>query len=131
MEPSEKLLCLLEAEGYGVHIAANGKQALAVLDDLDPTLIITDVVTPEMDGFALCQEIKSRQGRENLPVILMTSLSSPRDILKSCECGADNFIRKPYDDQPFLSRIKSILLNRTFRKTERAQFGVETVVSQC
>jgi two-component system cell cycle sensor histidine kinase/response regulator CckA len=126
---AEKLLFLLEAEGYGVHIAANGKQALAVLDDLDPTLIITDVVMPEMDGFALCKEIKSREGRKNLPVILMTSLSSPRDILKGLECGADNFIRKPYDDQTLLSRIKSILLNRTLRQTERAQFGVEIYFS--
>jgi two-component system, cell cycle sensor histidine kinase and response regulator CckA len=120
-----KLLYLLEAEGYVVHSATDGRQALALLDQVNPTLVITDVVMPGMDGFSLCKEIKSRSGRKDLPVILMTSLSSPRDILKGLECGADNFIRKPYDEQILLSRIKSILLNRTLRKSERTQFGVE------
>lgn len=120
-----KLRFLLEAEGYTVIMAGNGAQALAMLADRKPTLVITDVMMPEMDGFALCKEIKTRDSLRDIPVILMTSLSSPRDILKGLECGADNFIRKPYDSYHLLSRIKSILLNRTFRSTERAQFGVE------
>lgn len=120
-----KLRFLLEAEGYSVTMAGNGSQALAILEQRKPTLVVTDVMMPEMDGFTLCKEIKSRDSLHDLPVILMTSLSSPRDILKGLECGADNFIRKPYDEHNLLSRIKSILLNQTFRKTERAQFGVE------
>lgn len=120
-----RLRFLLEEEGYVVSVAANGMQALAMLDQQRPTLLITDVVMPEMDGFTLCKEIKSRDSLKDLPVILMTSLSSPRDILMGLECGADNFIRKPYDERVLLARIKSILLNRAFRKTERTQFGVE------
>jgi PAS domain S-box-containing protein len=120
-----RLRFLLEGEGYVVNVAANGKQALAMLDQQRPTLLITDVVMPEMDGFTLCKEIKSRDSLKDLPVILMTSLSSPRDILMGLECGADNFVRKPYDERVLLDRIKSILLNRAFRKTERTQFGVE------
>jgi DNA-binding response OmpR family regulator len=120
-----KLRFLLEAEGYSVTVAANGTQALTVLAARKPTLVITDVMMSEMDGFALCREIKTRENRRDIPVILMTSLSSPRDILKGLECGADNFIRKSYDTYQLLSRIKSIVLNRTFRSTERAQFGVE------
>jgi two-component system, cell cycle sensor histidine kinase and response regulator CckA len=120
-----KLRFLLEAEGYNVTMATNGTQALAILADKKPTLVITDVMMPEMDGFTLCREIKSKERSRDIPVILMTSLSSPRDILKGLECGADNFIRKPYDNYQLLSRIKSILLNRTFRSSERAQFGVE------
>jgi len=120
-----KLRFLLEAEGYTVTMAGNGTQALAILEVRKPTLLITDVMMPEMDGFTLCKEIKSRESLQDLPVILMTSLSSPRDILKGLECGADNFIRKPYDEHNLLSRVKSILLNQSFRKTERAQFGVE------
>lgn len=120
-----KLRFLLEAEGYSVTMAANGAQALNILRDRRPTLVVTDVMMPEMDGFTLCREIKTQENLRDIPVILMTSLSSPRDILKGLECGADNFIRKPYDNYHLLSRIKSILLNRTFRSSERAQFGVE------
>ncbi len=120
-----KLRYLLEAEGYTVRTATNGMEALAKLAEKKPTLVITDVMMPEMDGFTLCREIKSSDKTHEIPVILMTSLSSPRDILKGLECGADNFIRKPYDTYHLLSRIKSILLNRTFRSSERAQFGVE------
>ena len=67
---------MLEEEGYVVSVAANGMQALAMLDQQRPTLLITDVVMPEMDGFTLCKEIKSRDSLKDLPVILMTSLSS-------------------------------------------------------
>ena len=105
---AEKLRFLLEAEGYIVNSAVNGTQALAMLDQRKPTLVITDVVMPEMDGFTLCKAIKSRESLKDLPVILMTSLSSPRDILKGLECGADNFIRKPFDEQILIARIKSI-----------------------
>jgi two-component system, cell cycle sensor histidine kinase and response regulator CckA len=122
---AEKVRFLLEGEGYNVTLAPNGMQALALLSQRKPNLVVTDVMMPEMDGFTLCKEIKSRGDLNHIPVILMTSLSSPRDILKGLECRADNFIRKPYDEHILISRIKSILLNQTFRKTERAQFGVE------
>jgi two-component system cell cycle sensor histidine kinase/response regulator CckA len=122
---SAKLQFLLEAEGYEVTVADNGAHALALLQTRKPTLLITDVMMPEMDGFTLCKQIKSTEALRDLPVILMTSLSSPRDILRGLECGADNFIRKPYDDHNLLSRIKAILLNRTLRNTKRAELGVD------
>ena len=110
---AEKLRFLLEAHGYTVSTSVNGKLALATIEQRRPTLVITDVMMPEMDGFTLCKEIKSRERLKDLPVMLMTSHSSPREILKGLECGADNFIRKPYDEQILISRIKSILLNQS------------------
>jgi two-component system, sensor histidine kinase and response regulator len=88
-------------------------------------MIITDVVMPEMDGYTLCKEIKSLPALKDVPVVLLTSLSRPQDIIKGLECSADSFIRKPYDDKYLLSRVEYILTNVQLRKTERLQVGVQ------
>src|SRR5713101_3075962 len=91
---AEQLKHLLTERGYTVRVAANGKQALAAMHQCKPTLIISDVVMPEMGGYALCKEIKSQAELKDVPVILLTSLSKAQDVIKGLECGADNFIRK-------------------------------------
>ncbi|MBI1940202.1 MAG: response regulator [Acidobacteria bacterium] len=122
---AEQLKHLLEEQGYSVRRAANGKEALAAVGQRKPTLIITDVLMPGMDGFTLCKEIKSRGELNDVPVVLMTSLSSPQDVMKGLACGADNFIRKPYEEKYLLKRIEFILANREFRKNEMTRFGLE------
>jgi len=94
-----------------------------------PTLVISDIVMPEMDGFALCKEVKSYPGLANLPVILLTSLSGPEDIIKGLQSGADGFIKKPYNEAYLLSRVKYILTNRELRKTDKVQMGMEIEVA--
>ena len=122
---AEQLRHLLEEWGYSVRCAANGKEALTAVSQRKPTLIITDVLMPGMDGFALCKEVKSRSDLNDVPVVLMTSLSSPQDVMKGLACGADNFIRKPFEEDHLLSRIEYILANREYRKDEMTRFGVE------
>ncbi len=94
---AEKLQYLLEVHGYMVTTAPDGKHALAAARRRKPALIVSDVMMPEMDGFALCGEIKRDEQLQDVPVILLTTLSDVRDIMKGLECGADNFIRKPYE----------------------------------
>lgn len=115
----------LKARGFAVTVATNGKQALAAALHSRPEMVITDVVMPEMDGYALCKEIKSSAHLRDVPVVLLTSLSGPQDIVRGLECGADSFIRKPYDDKYLLSRVEYILTNVELRKTERLQVGVQ------
>jgi PAS domain S-box-containing protein len=122
---AEQLRYLLEEQGYSVRHAANGNEALGAVRQRKPKLIITDILMPGMDGFALCKEIKSRQDLNDVPVVLMTSLSSPQDVMKGLACGADNFIRKPYEEKYLLKRIEYILANREFRKGEKTRFGLE------
>ncbi|MGH8762552.1 MAG: EAL domain-containing protein [Nitrosospira sp.] len=122
---AEKLRYLLEEHSYMVVAVANGKQALAAARLRKPTLIISDVMMPEMDGFVLCGEIKRDEQLKDIPVILLTSLSDIRDIIKGLECGADNFIRKPYEDQYLLSRIDYLLINHELRKNQTMQMGME------
>ena len=90
---------LLSSNGYKVTSARNGKQALAAARNHKPTLIISDVVMPEMDGFTLCKHIKSSPELRDIPVILVTSLSTPQDVVNGLVSGADNFIRKPFDEK--------------------------------
>lgn len=116
---------LLEQHGYRVTIAANGKQALEAAQAHKPTLIISDIVMPEMDGYELCKAIKSDENLKDIPVILVTTLSDAQDVIRGLECGADNFIRKPYDERYLLSRINYLLMNLDMRKEHKMQVGVE------
>ena len=116
---------LLEQHGYRVTIAANGKQALEAAQAQKPTLVISDIVMPEMDGYELCKAIKSDEKLRDTPVILVTTLSDSQDVIRGLECGADNFIRKPYDERYLLSRINYLLMNLDMRKEHKMQVGVE------
>lgn len=111
-----KLRYVLEKHGYVVIAAAsNGREALDALATRTPALVITDIVMPEMDGYELCRRIKKDPKLKEIPVILLTALSDPIDILHGLECGADNFIVKPYDEEFFFSRIQFVLENFALR----------------
>ena len=100
---------LLEKHHCEVMAAENGAQAMARLIERRPTLVVTDVNMPEMDGYDLCRRIKNDPGLADLPVILLTALSAPKDVLKGIECGADSFVIKPYDEHYLISRIEHVL----------------------
>jgi diguanylate cyclase (GGDEF)-like protein/PAS domain S-box-containing protein len=122
---AEQLSFMLEQRGYQVTIAANGKLALQAAQAHKPALIISDIVMPEMDGYALCKAIKSDEKLKDIPVILVTTLSDSRDVIRGLECGANNFIRKPYDERYLLSRIEYLLMNLEQHDEQRMQVGVE------
>ena len=120
---------ILERRGYRVSTAGNGRQALAAIRAHPPTLIISDIVMPEMDGYQLCGQIKQDPQFKSIPVILLTSLNDPSDVVRSLECGADNLVFKPYQDEYLLTRISFLLANRHLRETESTRMGVEIFFS--
>lgn len=120
-----KLQHMLERHDYRVVAKANGREALAQLEAQPPTLVITDINMPEMDGYELCRRIKDDARLQRLPVILLTSLSDPKDILKGLECGADNFVVKPYDEEFLLSRIQYVLANLELRRQANGEGAAE------
>jgi CheY-like chemotaxis protein len=122
---AEQLRHALEESGYTVAVTANGIQALAAARNDPPTVIISDIVMPEMDGYALCRHVKADRALKDIPVVLVTALSGPHDIVRALECGADSVIRKPYDEHDLLSRLSYVQVNRELRKSERTQMGVE------
>ncbi|MDP2677999.1 MAG: response regulator [Rhodoferax sp.] len=126
---AEQLKQLLEEHQYRVLTAVNGKAALAQLALHQPTLVISDVMMPELDGYGLCKAIKSDDKLKHIPVMLVTTLSDPDDVIRGLECGADNFIRKPYEEKYLLSRINYLLMNVELRKNQRMQMALEINLS--
>lgn len=108
---AEYLGHLLELEGAGVTVAAAGEEALAVIRNNFPDVVLTDIVMPGMDGYELCHTIKSDPGTALIPVILVTQLHDPSDVLKGLEAGAENFIVKPFEPEQVYSRIAAVLDN--------------------
>lgn len=125
---AEELNFLLEQNDYSVTVANNGVEALEIMRQRKPTLVITDIVMPKMDGYALCRAIKADAELKDIPVVVVTSLSGIQDIGKALECGADNFVRKPYDPKTLLARIDYILLNLELRKSKKVNVGMEVML---
>ena len=106
---AEYLRHILENEGYRVTLAENGTEALDQLSIDLPAIVFTDVVMPGVDGYELCRRIKSGERTAALPVILVTQLFDPADVIRGLECGADDFIIKPFEPGYIRSRINTIL----------------------
>lgn len=123
-----ELQLLLEAAGCQVRVACNGVEALAMVAAKHPTLIISDIVMPEMDGYELCRQLKHARQTAYIPVILVTRLGDARDVVHGLSAGADNFIVKPYDEKYLLSRIRYFVVNLELRSHERMQMGVEIML---
>ena len=102
----------LEKNGFTVTAAVDGQAALEALALSQPTLVISDVQMPRMDGFEFCRRLKGDPALRDIPLILLTSLSSPQDIIQGLASGADNFVVKPYDESFLLARIRAVLANR-------------------
>ena len=123
-----QLQALLEEVNCQVRLAGDGETALALVAERHPTIIISDVVMPTMDGYEFCKRIKDDPATENIPVILVTSLTDPRDVVHGLACGADNFITKPYEEKYLLSRLRYFLSNLELRDSERVKMGMEVVL---
>ncbi len=80
---ADKLRYLLEKQGYRVLFARDGNQALAILNESRPALVISDIIMPEMNGFELCRRIKTDENTRLIPVVLLTSLSDIQDVVES------------------------------------------------
>ncbi|HDZ91052.1 MAG TPA: hybrid sensor histidine kinase/response regulator, partial [Deltaproteobacteria bacterium] len=112
-----KLKYLLEGHDYRVAVAENGRKALEYFREHTPDLVISDILMPEMDGYEMCRRIKAREALKDIPVILLTSLSDPVDVIRGLQCGADGFLTKPYREDFLISRVKSALINRELRRS--------------
>ena len=98
-------------KGHDVFIASNGIDALEEIKKHCPSIVISDISMPVMDGYELCRSIKNNELLNKLPVILLTGLSDPEEILKSIQAGADCYMTKPCDDQLLLSKIDDLIAN--------------------
>ncbi|MGH7613623.1 MAG: sensor histidine kinase [Gemmatimonadales bacterium] len=122
---AEALRALLADAGYQVAVAANGDDGLARFDVGTFDVVISDIVMPgTIDGYELCRRIKAGKRRET-PVVLLTSLSDPLDIIRGLECGADNFFVKSVEPALLLSRLELLLSTRETRTRAKLRMGVK------
>ena len=120
----ETLRFLLEEEGFLVVTASDGQKGLATANTTPIDLVISDIVMPEMSGYALCRALRADAAVRDLPVILLTSLTDPRDVIAGLEAGATNFICKPYERSALIARVRSVLASQQLRKANSSEVGI-------
>ncbi len=125
---AQELALLLESEGFAVEIARNGEAGLERATKGTFDLILSDVVMPGMDGYELCRRLKADRATRGVPVLLLTSLAEPMDVIRGLECGADNFLTKPYDASYLIGRIRRLLDDLALRGERKVAIGVEVVL---
>jgi len=109
----EALVAILEGEGYELEQAKDGIQALGMLKQIQPDLILLDVMMPAMDGFEVCRRIRATAPLAEVPIILLTALDDRDSLLRGIESGADDFLSKPPDRRELIARVRTITrLNR-------------------
>lgn len=99
----------LNKEGYEVHVAANGQQAVEKAKKIKPDLILMDVMMPVMDGMEACRQLKEDTETSDIAIIFLTARSEEFAELAGFEAGADDYISKPIRSRVLLSRIRAIL----------------------
>ena len=100
----------LEARGYTVLTAGDGADALEIIADKPPDLILLDINMPKVDGFQVVKRVRADKKTEFIPIIMITALRDTHENrIKAVEAGADDFIEKPFNSFEVMARIKSLL----------------------
>ena len=120
----------LTAEYFDVATASSGKRALEIVASQQIDIVLLDVMMPEMDGFEVCERLKSDARTAHIPVVMITALDQPSDRVKGLRSGADDFLTKPVDDVQLMARVKSLsrLKALTDELRARAQTGQEIAI---
>jgi DNA-binding response OmpR family regulator len=113
--------------GHAVRWAENGSDALVLVRERRPDIVISDIEMPVMTGYEFCKAVKSDPGLKTIPFIMMSTLSDPIDIIRGLDAGADNYVTKPYDPDYLLGRMQSLLAIRrsSATTTEAAMLEVD------
>src|SRR3954471_17505397 len=98
----------LTAEYFEVVTAFNGLECLAKVAESAPDIVLLDVMMPGMDGFEVCQRLKSDLATAHIPVVMVTALDQPSDRVRGLEAGADDFLTKPVDEVALIARVRSL-----------------------
>jgi DNA-binding response OmpR family regulator len=107
----------LLTDRYEVVEAENGQMALQMLDQVQPQLVISDIMMPVMDGFQLLERLKSDDRWRHLPVVMLTARADIRDKLRALRVGVDDYLLKPFDEEELLARVANLLANFRQRST--------------
>ncbi|WP_455962398.1 hybrid sensor histidine kinase/response regulator transcription factor [Bacteroides bouchesdurhonensis] len=118
------LLQTLSAD-YIVQTCSNGKEALTIIPEYKPELVISDIMMPEMRGDELCNTIKNNIETSHIPIILLTALNNEKDILSGLKIGADEYIVKPFNIGILKATIANLLTNRALLRNKYANLEMD------
>ena len=102
----------LKSAGFSTSTASNGVEALRLARSVLPDLILLDLMLPELDGFAVCEILRRDPVTARVPIIMLTALSSELGRFTGLECGANDYITKPFSPRQLLSRVGELLDSR-------------------
>ena len=109
-EPVQKLLAYnLRAAGFDVVQAYDGEEAIALLAENQPDLVLLDWMLPQLSGIELCRRWRRRSETAQLPIIMLTARGEERDRLRGLDTGADDFISKPFSPAELIARVRAVL----------------------
>lgn len=123
-----ELICtLLKNDGFIVHEAIDGQDALNKMTDSIPDLAVIDLMMPKMDGYELCRKL--RKYYENLPVLMLTAKAELTSKVKGFEAGTDDYLTKPFEGEELLWRIKALLRRYKIESSQIVNIGNAVVDS--
>ena len=110
-EPSQRevLSYNLQAEGYRIAVAVNGEEALLLVDEEMPDVIVLDWMLPAVSGIEVCRQLKTRAETRTVPIIMISAKSEEVDRVRGLETGADDYVVKPYSVSELLARVRTQL----------------------
>jgi DNA-binding response OmpR family regulator len=111
----------LEREGFIVEAAGNGKDALSKLDSAKISLVVLDLMLPDIDGFEVCREIRKKS---DIPVLMLTARKEDIDKIVGLELGADDYLTKPFNPRELVARVKAVL--RRYKEGRKPGQAIET-----
>jgi sigma-B regulation protein RsbU (phosphoserine phosphatase) len=120
----------LTEAGHTVRWAENGADALALLRERRPDIVLSDIEMPVMTGYEFCKAVKTDAALRTIPFILLSTLSDPIDIIRGLDAGADNYVTKPYDPAYLLSRMQDLLATPLGGEEEAAAMLEVTLAGQ-
>ncbi len=108
-ESIDLLVYFLQPAGYTILTASDGYQAIEMVENHAPDIILLDIMLPGLDGYEVCERLKKNERTFHIPIIMITALKELKDKIRALEAGADDFISKPFDSVELLARVKSLL----------------------
>jgi DNA-binding response OmpR family regulator len=100
---------LLQRNGYEVHVARNGEEALKLVEDCNPDLVLLDVMMPVRSGYEVCKRIRERADWRHIKIIMLSAKGRDAEVNKGLSIGADHYITKPFSTQELVAKINGLL----------------------
>lgn len=123
---------ILTEEGIGsVLVASSGPEALSIINERMPDLVLLDIMMPDMDGYSVCRTLKNSEETSDIPIIMVTAKTTAEDLRRGFEVGAFDYIKKPFEEVELISRVQSALkLKQSRDELKKKNIGLSYLTQQ-